>query len=348
MPFFSSSKSLSPARLRRRQCRLAGEVGVVLAGEGMERRIFRLEAGQGETGFLDRLPRVVEHTVAEQAGKLAAVLGLERPIERLLVGRHLERRVERPQHLLLQRGGAAVPEHAALGHDVVAVAGFRRPVVGGGGEQRSGVGGIPLCNGRGLGHGRGLVHLGRRCLRSNLEGRRQELVGQARRGPDAGPVHGRSTELDREIVGRRVVVRRVVAERASHGAGGRERRVEEQLLAERGHGGERRLGNRRCRNGIGRERGRQQGRAREHDARERDELHGRLEGAPRHGWVPQPWTLPVVGSSVRAGVEAFQSNIGSSLPAMASNEPWPMRSPPSQLSSMNFSTELWSVSVWST
>ena len=35
-------------------------------------------------------------------------------------------------------------------------------------------------------------------------------------------------------------------------------------------------------------------------------------------------------------------------PAMASNEPLPMRCPPSQLSSTKRITELWSVTLWST
>jgi hypothetical protein len=34
--------------------------------------------------------------------------------------------------------------------------------------------------------------------------------------------------------------------------------------------------------------------------------------------------------------------------AMVSKEPWPMRTPPSQLSSMKRIAELWSVTVWST
>ncbi len=43
-----------------------------------------------------------------------------------------------------------------------------------------------------------------------------------------------------------------------------------------------------------------------------------------------------------------KSNIVMMLPALASNEPEPIRVPPSQLSSMNFVTDAWLIRVWST
>ena len=72
---------------------------------------------------------------------------------------------------------------------------------------------------------------------------------------------------------------------------------------------------------MGHDDGRQHGRAGEHEARERGKLHGRLESKPCHREAPQPCACPVLGSSIRAGVDAFQSNMWSSVPAMASKEP---------------------------
>src|SRR5215470_5337882 len=61
---------------------------------------------------------------------------------------------------------------------------------------------------------------------------------------------------------------------------------------------------------------------------------------------------PVVGSRISRLTWLLlfwlKSNISLIGPAIASNEPWPMRCPPSQLSSMNRKTEDWSVMEWST
>jgi len=59
---------------------------------------------------------------------------------------------------------------------------------------------------------------------------------------------------------------------------------------------------------------------------------------------PEPWSRYSLG----ALPVPVKSNRPMMLPELASKEPAPMRVPPSQLSSMKRTTEVWSISVWST
>lgn len=60
--------------------------------------------------------------------------------------------------------------------------------------------------------------------------------------------------------------------------------------------------------------------------------------------------MPLFGSRISFFILAFdsKSNMFAIEFAMVSNEPLPIRSPFSQLSSTKRMTEVWSVSVWST
>ena len=85
--------------------------------------------------------------------------------------------------------------------------------------------------------------------------------------------------------------------------------------------------------------------------RERETRDGGRQAAARQGQAAahHHFAAPVAGSRVSIAVCGWaQSNMPLIDPAIASNEPWPRRCPPIQLSSMKRITLVWSVTVWST
>ena len=184
-----------------RQLRVAREVGVVLAGVRIESLGRLLEGFERlQHGFEGRVV-AFEHVFAERRAESA---GVRRGFHgRSHFGRraaHFERRQQRNSRLVGAAIDAAIPGQAA-------------------GRTRVDA----------------LVALVVRLVIVLGECRHRLQILQRRRGAHAGPMHIAAAQLNRQRIGRREPVIRAVARRASEFARAGERRIEKQLLAERGH-----------------------------------------------------------------------------------------------------------------
>jgi hypothetical protein len=199
-------EQLQAAQFALAEPRFALQPVVELAGVGMEARLFELITRDGEHRLRDQQLRTSEDAGTEKAdetlgiGRVAQLV--RHPFGAATV--HLARVEQRKDRLILQRIGAAVPEQAALRHDI---------------RRRRG----------GLGHGL-LRACGFKPARSHLRqvhdvivvavvGTNAEIrlaleIGQRRNSARALPRHGGAAEHDRPIVRRTVSVVRAVTGRA--------------------------------------------------------------------------------------------------------------------------------------
>ncbi len=163
----------------------------------MEARILQLERLQRPGGAVECALRVVERVHAEDGAEIAGVGRLAQArhdVGRVAVG-HLDGVEQRDARLLCQRGGPAVLRQAATR------------------AGRADAVGV-------------VQHVGVR--------RRGLLVAQRRHGAHTRVRHARAARLHRQAVGRGIRVRGIVAARAGEPARGRQRLVEEHLLAQPG------------------------------------------------------------------------------------------------------------------
>lgn len=225
VPFLRVVEHQVAARLRRGEAGLAGEPGVELAGEGMEARILDLEARDGEHGLGHRLLRVLEYACAEQPPECIGILrAFQFPGHDChRAGIHFGRVEQRTAGLLLQGIGPAVPEQAALGHEI---AGRRhgRPGAFQYPDAVRGALGLLLQRGDLV-----VVALG---VRADAERRLAVEVTQGRDGAAARRMPMRPAEHHRRRASRTVGARRAMATRAGDLPGARQALEEEQLPPE--------------------------------------------------------------------------------------------------------------------